>query len=133
MMAVSSRPVTGGVDTHKDAHVAAAVDHLGGLLGTESFPTTPAGYAALLSWLQGHGPIERVGVEGSGSYGSGLARFLTGAGVAVIEVNRPNRAARRTTGKSDTVDAIEAARAALSGRAWVCSPVLAPLEAVVLV
>ena len=117
MMAVSSRPVTGGVDTHKDAHVAAAVDHLGGLLGTESFPTTPAGYTALLSWLQGHGPIERVGVEGSGSYGSGLARFLTGAGVAVIEVNRPNRAARRTTGKSDTVDAIEAARAALSGRA----------------
>lgn len=61
MMAVSSRPVTGGVDTHKDTHVAAVVDHLGGVLGTESFPTTPAGYAALLAWMQGHGTIERSG------------------------------------------------------------------------
>jgi transposase len=72
---------------------------------------------ALLSWIRRHGHLERVGVEGTGSYGAGLSRVLVADGVVVIEVNRPNRAARRITGKSDIVDAIEAARAALSGRA----------------
>jgi transposase len=117
MMAVSSRPVTGGVDTHKDLHVAAVVDHLGGVLGTESFPNDHTGHAALLGWLRGHGHLAQVGVEGTGSWGAGLSRVLVADGVVVIEVNRPNRAARRSAGKSDTVDAIEAARAALSGRA----------------
>jgi transposase len=113
----AARGVTGGVDTHLDVHVAAALDPLGALLGSAPFPTTPAGYQALLSWLEGFGKVTKVGVEGTGSYGAGLSKFLAGAGIAVIEVNRPNRAERRRSGKSDPLDAIEAARAAQGGRA----------------
>ncbi len=111
--------VTGGVDTHADFHVAAAVDHNGGLLGIESFPTNEAGYESLAGWLAGFGPVTRVGVEGTGSYGVGLARFLTVADVEVVEVDRPNRQVRRKQGKSDPTDAVAAARAALSGQASV--------------
>ena len=117
MTIVETRPITGGVDTHLDVHVAAALDANGGVLGVESFPTTTAGFAELHAWLARFGPLGRVGVEGTGAYGAGLARFLRGVGVAVVEVDRPNRQARRRHGKSDTVDAVEAARAALSGRA----------------
>ena len=113
----TTRPVTGGVDTHLDVHVAAAVDATGGLLGVESFATTPAGYVELHGWLAGFGTVVRVGVEGTGAYGAGLARHLRGRGLLVIEVDRPNRQERRRNGKSDVLDAIEAARAALSGRA----------------
>jgi transposase len=109
--------VTGGVDTHLDIHVAAAVDHLGGLLGTASFPTTASGYRALLSWLRSFGPVSAVGVEGTGSYGSALAGVLANAGLEVIEVSRPNRQVRRQHGKTDVIDAIAAARAVLSGQA----------------
>jgi transposase len=112
-----TRPITGGVDTHLDVHVAAALDGTGGVLGVESFATDRAGCAALLAWLSGFGELSRVGVEGTGAYGAGLARHLWAAGVEVIEVDRPNRQARRRSGKSDTLDAVEAARAALSGRA----------------
>jgi transposase len=111
------RGVTGGVDTHRDVHVAAALDPLGGLLGSESFSTDPAGYKALLKWLRDFGEVTKIGVEGTGSYGAGLARHLRRAGVTVIEVDRPNRDERRRSGKSDPLDAVEAARAALSGRA----------------
>jgi transposase len=117
MTIVETRSVTGGVDTHLDVHVAAAVDANGGVLGVESFATTTAGFAELHAWLAGFGIVDRVGVEGTGAYGAGLARFLCTAGVVVLEVGRPNRQARRQHGKSDTVDAIDAARAALSGRA----------------
>lgn len=117
MMAVSSRPVTGGIDTHKDTHVAALVDPLGGVLDTASFPNQSSGHKALLYWMRCHGPLGQVGVEGTGSYGAGIARYLRAEQVDVVEVNRPSRAVRRAVGKSDTVDAIEAARAALSGRA----------------
>src|SRR5215467_316754 len=110
-------PVTGGVDTHLDVNVAAALDGIGGLLAVAEFPTTSAGHRELLGWLAGFGPVARVGVEGTGSYGAGVARFLRAAGIAVVEVDRPNRQARRRSGKSDPLDAIEAARAALSGRA----------------
>ena len=96
---------------------AAAVDVNGGVLGVESFATTPSGYGALAGWLAAFGPVDRVGVEGTGAYGAGLARHLRGEGVLVIEVDRPNRQERRRNGKSDELDAIEAARAALSGRA----------------
>ncbi len=109
--------VTGGVDTHQDQHVAAALDQLGRVLGTESFPTTVAGYRQLLTWLRRHGQLDKVGVEGTGSYGAALARHLAGQGVEVIEVARPNRQVRRRFGKSDVVDAIAAARAVLSGEA----------------
>ena len=112
-----ARPVTGGVDTHADVHVAAAVDGNGGVLGVASFATTPAGFRALHGWLDGFGALAQVGVEGTGAYGAGLARYLRGRGVVVIEVDRPNRQLRRRVGKSDTIDAIEAARAVVSGRA----------------
>jgi transposase len=113
----TSRPVTGGVDTHLDLNVAAALDSIGGLLGVAEFPTTAEGHDQLLSWLLDFGPLSRVGVEGTGSYGAGLARFLRAWGAEVVEVDRPNRQARRRKGKSDTVDAIEAARAAQADRA----------------
>jgi transposase len=117
MTIVETRAVTGGVDTHLDVHVAAALDRIGGLLGVESFPTTASGYSELLSWLASFGPVERVGIEGTGSYGAGLARHLHTAGVAVVEVNRSDRQARRRQGKSDPLDAVSAARAAQSGKA----------------
>jgi transposase len=113
----STRPVTGGVDTHLDQHVAAALDSSGALLGVESFPATSAGYRDLHRWLGGFGEVVAVGVEGTGSYGIGLARFLHRSSVKVVEVDRPNRQVRRRHGKSDPLDAVEAARAALSGRA----------------
>src|SRR5215218_7160575 len=115
MAIVETAPVvTGGVDTHLDVHVAAALDGNGGVLAVESFPATRAGYASLSSWLAGFGEIERVGVEGTGAYGAGLARHLRSLGVEVIEVDRPNRQLRRLKGKSDVIDAVEAARAVLS-------------------
>ncbi len=117
MTIVETRAVTGGVDTHLDVHVAAALDGIGGLLGVESFRTTPAGYAALTSWLCGFGTLERVGIEGTGSYGAGLARHLAALGIPVLEVDRADRASRRLSGKSDPLDAVSAARAVLSGRA----------------
>src|SRR5439155_1292968 len=113
----NTRPVTDGVDTHLDVHVAAALDANGTLLGVESFPAERSGYAALHRWLESFGELARVGVEGTGAYGAGLARHLWAVGVEVIEVDRPNRQERRRAGKSDTLDAVEAARAALSGRA----------------
>jgi transposase len=117
MTIVETPTITGGVDTHLDVHVAAALDSIGGLLGVESFPTTPAGYGALIDWLCAFGTLGRVGVEGTGSYGAGLTRHLHAAGITVVEVNRAERAARRQHGKSDPLDAVSAARAALSGRA----------------
>jgi transposase len=112
----AARGVTGGVDTHLDVHVAAALDPRGGLLGSRPFAASVAGYEQLLGWLEEFGVVGRVGVEGTGAYGAGLARFLRGHGVEVLEVDRPNRALRRRVGKSDPLDAIEAARAVLSGR-----------------
>jgi transposase len=109
--------IGGGVDTHADSHVAAAVDRNGGLLGVESFSADSSGFEELLGWLVGFGQVVRVGVEGTGSWGVGLTRFLTAGGVEVVEVDRPNRQTRRKQGKSDPTDAISAARAALSGTA----------------
>ena len=109
--------VTGGVDTHGRTHHAAAVDEAGRLLGDAQFPATAAGYRALLRWLRSLGRLVLVGVEGTGTYGAGLARFLAGEGVRLVEVDRPDRRTRRSKGKSDPLDAISAARAALSGTA----------------
>ena len=109
--------VIGGVDTHKDTHVAAVIDGVGRLLDTRSFGTTAGEYARLSVWMRSFGTLERVGVEGTGSYGAGLARHLATVGVEVVEVNRPNRQMRRTSGKNDTIDAEAAARAALNGQA----------------
>jgi len=124
------RAVTGGVDTHGEVHVAAALDPVGGVLGTAAFDTTPAGYRQLLEWLRGFGPVSTVGVEGTGAYGCGLSRFLCRQGVVVVEVDRPNRQVRRKQGKSDPLDAVEAARAALSGRAGVAKTKDGAVEAI---
>jgi len=113
------RMIVGGVDTHTDTHVAAAIDANGGVLGVESFPADGSGFEVLLGWLMPHGEIGRVGVEGTGSWGVGLSRFLHDHEITVIEVDRPNRQNRRKVGKSDTTDAVAAARAALSGSALV--------------
>lgn len=116
-IALTDVVVTGGVDTHQDLHVAAALDQLGQVLGTQSFPTTSAGYRQLLRWLLSFGQLDKVGVEGTGSYGSALARHLSSQDVHVIEVARPNRQVRRRYGKTDVIDAIAAARAVQSGEA----------------
>jgi transposase len=105
--------VIGGVDTHKRTHYAAAVDDQGRLLGHREFPASDPGYRQLLSWLRGHGQLQAIGVESTGSFGATLTRALTAAGERVVEVNRPNRIARHMDGKSDRLDAEQIARAVL--------------------
>ncbi len=119
MTTVASTEVqlTVGVDTHADVHVAAALDQLGRLLATQSVPSTPAGYRALVAWAGRLGTVERFGIEGTGSYGAGLARWLRGRGFEVLEVERPKRQNRRRRGKSDAIDAEAAARAVQAGTA----------------
>src|ERR1700722_17699933 len=95
-MTTIARTITGGVDTHLDVHVAAALDERGALLGVESFETTPKGCRALSGWLAHFGSVELVGIEGTGSYGAGLTRHLLDQGLAVVEVDRPNRHRRRS-------------------------------------
>ena len=110
--------IYGGVDTHRDIHVAAVVDGVGRVVGSESFAADESGYGRMVAWFRARGVLVRVGVEGCGSYGAGLARYLTAADIEVVEVNRPNRQLRRLRGgKSDSVDAEGAARAAASGQA----------------
>ncbi len=107
--------VVGGVDTHQDTHTAAVIDLVGRVLGSQQFPATAAGYTTLLAWMAGFGRLLRVGVEGTGAYGAGLARLLREQAIGVIEVDRPDRKTRRFQGKSDPIDAIQAAKAALAG------------------
>ncbi len=109
--------VFGGVDTHRDVHVAAVVDTAGRVLASSPFPADATGYEQLGGWLQSHGNLARVGIEGTGSYGAGLTRHLMSISVEVVELNRPNRQLRRRYGKTDTTDAQAAARAALNGQA----------------
>jgi transposase len=116
-MAHTKRIVFGGVDTHGRTHHAAAVDEVGRVLGDHEFPASAGGYTALLNWLRAFGRLAKVGVEGTGTYGAGLARHLATQDVTVVEVDRPNRRTRRAKGKSDPIDAISAARAAASGEA----------------
>lgn len=106
-----------GVDTHLDVHVGVAIDSVGRVLGTLMIATNSVGYEQLLRWVQGFGRLCRAGVEGTGSYGAGLTRFLEAQGVQVIEINRPDRSRRRSRGKSDPTDAESAARAVLAGDA----------------
>jgi transposase len=111
--------LTIGVDTHLDVHVAHANDQLGRPVATLQVPTTPTGYAQLLAWARRLGQPVAWGVEGTGCYGAALARLLAADGQLVVEVNRPDRAARRRRGKSDPVDAQAAARAVQAGGATV--------------
>jgi transposase len=117
-IALGRGDVVVGVDTHKDEHVAVAIDGLGGRLGDQSVAANPIGYAALVTWADQLGAVAVFGVEGTGSYGSGLARFLRRHGRKVVEVSRPPRKGeRRLSGKSDTIDAEHAAREVLAGKA----------------
>lgn len=107
-----------GVDTHKQEHVAVVVDGLGGRIGELTVPANNGGYARIAVWAAGFGPVHAWGVEGTGSYGIGLARFLRRKGERLIEVSRPPRKGeRRASGKSDPIDAEAAARQVLSGTA----------------
>jgi transposase len=106
-----------GVDTHKDIHVAVAINGIGAHLGTLTIPVSPKGYQNLETWARAFGSIHAFGIEGTGSYGAGLARFLQAKGHTVVEVNRPNRQLRHQNGKSDPLDAESAARAVLGGQA----------------
>ena len=107
-----------GVDTHKNEHVGVALDGLGGRLAELTISATPEGYTRLLAWARGLGRVYVFGVEGTGSYGSGLARFLRRQGEPVVEVGRPpRRGVRRAQGKSDSIDAEHAARQVLAGEA----------------
>jgi transposase len=118
-MAHTTTPqITVGVDTHLDLHVAHANDQLGRRVATIQVPTTPSGYQHMLAWAQRLGEVDAWGVEGTGCYGAALARFLAANGQVVVEVNRPNRAARRR-GKSDPTDAEAAARAVQAGEVTV--------------
>ena len=104
-----------GVDTHQDEHVAVAIDQQGVRLAERCVPATSYGYGELERWSRKLGQVRAFGVEGTGSYGAGLARFLTGRGFTIVEVNRPDRSTRCRKGKSDPTDAETAARAVLAG------------------
>lgn len=105
-----------GVDTHKDQHVAAAVDPSEGVIATASFGNDGPGHAALAAWAAALGPVAAFGIEGTGSWGKALTTALTDAGATVIEVNSYVASGRRARGKSDALDAESAAWAVLGGR-----------------
>src|SRR5918994_2772447 len=114
---IDATAITLGVDTHKDIHVGVALDGVGRHQGTLSVPANPAGYRKLVEWASGFGPLAHAGVEGTGSFGAGLARFLKARGIKVSEVIRPKRRDQYRFGKSDPIDAEAAARAVLAGTA----------------
>ena len=114
--AADARKVIVGIDTHKHVHVAVAIDTWGIRLGDQAFVADSGGYEALVMWAETHGRIEAFGIEGTGSYGAGLARAVRRAGHRVVEVNRGDRRTRRAAGKSDTIDAEVAARSVLAGQ-----------------
>ena len=97
--------IVGGVDTHKDLHVAAIVDDFDRVLASQCFATTRHGYKQMLTWMRFFGPLQRIGIEATGTYGAGLLRYMQNAGVEVLEVTTPDRRDRRQCGKSDDLDA----------------------------
>ncbi|WP_239010245.1 transposase [Streptomyces sp. 769] len=113
----AAREVVLGVDTHRDAHVAAVLSPVGAAIGTDELPATVTGYRELLEWASGLGTVRRAGAEGTGSFEAALSRYLLAQGVDVFDVNRMDRTDRRRRGKADPLDAQNAARAVLSGRA----------------
>ena len=110
------RRFVGGVDTHKDLHVAAVVDEQDRVMETRSFATTRQGYRQMLAWMRAFGELQRIGIESTGSYGAGLLRFMQQAGITVLEVTTPDKQDRRRRGKNDDLDAQNAAHAAFAGQ-----------------
>lgn len=111
------RRVTIGVDTHKHIHVAAALDVVGAVIETRSFAADRSGYDQLIDWAAGLGEAVTFAIEGTGSYGAGLTSAVRRRGLGAVEVMRADRRQRRLNGKSDTLDAENAARAAMAGSA----------------
>ncbi len=111
-----NRQIVIGVDTHKYVHVAVALDNLGTRLEDRHVPANREGYARLEAWAASLGRVSAFGIEGTGSYGVGLASFLRRSGHRIVEVNRGDRRSRRDNGKTDTLDAEAAARAVLCGK-----------------
>jgi transposase len=110
------RRVVGGVDTHKDLHVAAVVDEYDHVLESRCFATTRHGYKQMLAWMRSFGKLQRIGIESTGTYGAGLLRYMQTAGVEVLEVTTPDQHDRRRRGKNDDLDAQNAAHAAFAGK-----------------
>nr|WP_217907644.1 IS110 family transposase [Desulfosediminicola ganghwensis] len=110
-----TREVILGVDTHLDQHIGVVIDSVGKLLGHLSVTANSKGYKQLAKWARSFGDLQRAGIEGTGTYGAGLARYLAAEDVLVLEINRPDRSMRRFRGKSDPTDAESAARTVLSG------------------
>jgi transposase len=108
--------IVGGVDTHKDLHVATVVDEFDRVLASQCFATTRHGYKQMLTWMRSFGSLQRIGIEATGTYGAGLLRYMQNAGVEVLEVTTPDRRDRRQRGKSDDLDAQNAAHAAFAGK-----------------
>ncbi len=115
--AIAPGTIIGGIDTHADTIHVAAIDPWGRQLGDQEFPTTPTGYSDALEFLSSHGQVIGLGIEGTSSYGVGITRAALAADLTVHEVLRPERAVRRREGKSDPIDAYQAAHAVLAGRA----------------
>jgi transposase len=111
----SPRRIVIGVDTHLDTIHVAAITDTGQVLGDAEFGTDPTGYYVALRWAQSFGDVLTAGVEGTSSYGAGFTQALQDNDIHVVEVTRPDRAARRRQGKSDPLDAYSAARAVLAG------------------
>lgn len=111
----SPRRIVIGVDTHLDTIHLAAITDAGRPLADAEFRTNPTGYWAAIVWSRSFGQVVAVGVEGTGSYGAGFTQALQHNNCHVVEVNRPDRSARRRQGKSDPLDAYSAARAVVAG------------------
>ena len=110
-----------GIDTHKEFHVAAAIDLTSRVVDYLTFDANRAGFRDLIAWVKKTGSVLRFGIEGTGCYGASLSRFLAANNFEVLEINRPNRQLRRSRGgKTDYVDAESAARSALSGELSIC-------------
>jgi transposase len=112
----SDRRIVGGVDTHKDLHVASVVDESDRVLASQCFATTRHGYKQMVAWMRGFGLLQRVGIEATGSYGAGLLRYMQKAAIEVLEVTTPDKHDRRKRGKNDDLDAQNAAHAAFAGK-----------------
>lgn len=115
-MATEPTNIIAGIDTHADTHHVAIINEHGKPLADKEFLAVGSGYRKIVDFITSHGTVTAVGVEGTGSYGAEITRTLRGAGINVMEVNRPNRAARRLKGKSDPLDAYQAAQSVLDGR-----------------
>lgn len=115
-MANGTTNVIAGIDTHADTHHVAVINEYGKAPRGQGIPGRGHRLSEDREFITRYGTVTAVGVEGTGSYGAEIAKTLRGEGLCVLEVNRPNRAARRLKGKPDPLDAYQAAQSVLDGR-----------------